>query len=68
MNRNEHLLTSRSKYRRPLGDPAPAVANLALAIVILVVIIVQTAFNAWQGRYLSRLPLKLLLRDILASL
>ncbi|KAG7529951.1 hypothetical protein FFLO_05307 [Filobasidium floriforme] len=33
---------------RPLGDPAPAVANLALAIVILVVIVVQTAFNAWQ--------------------
>jgi sodium/potassium-transporting ATPase subunit alpha len=26
------------------------VANLALAIVILVVIIVQTAFNAWQGK------------------
>ena len=36
--------------RRPLGDPAPAVANLALAIVILVVIVVQTAFNAWQGK------------------
>ncbi|OLL24431.1 Sodium/potassium-transporting ATPase subunit alpha-A [Neolecta irregularis DAH-3] len=32
---------------KPLGDP-PASANLALAIVLLVVEIVQASFNAWQ--------------------
>jgi len=30
--------------RKPLGEPAPAVSNLALAIVILVVITIQTVF------------------------
>jgi len=30
--------------RKPLGEPAPAVSNLALAIIILVVIAIQTAF------------------------
>jgi sodium/potassium-transporting ATPase subunit alpha len=47
--------------RKPLGEPAPQVSNLALAIVILVVITIQTIFvctglvgshtngqNAWQ--------------------
>ena len=29
---------------KPLGEPAPAVANLALAIVLLVVILVMAAF------------------------
>ncbi|WWC64599.1 uncharacterized protein I303_107210 [Kwoniella dejecticola CBS 10117] len=33
---------------KPLGEPNPAAANLALAFVLLIVIIVQTAFNAWQ--------------------
>jgi len=42
----------RTEIRRPLGEPAPAAANLALAVVILVVIILQTAFNAWQGKSL----------------
>jgi hypothetical protein len=30
--------------RKPLGEPAPQVSNLALAIVILVVIVIQTFF------------------------
>lgn len=30
--------------RKPLGEPAPQVSNLALAIVILVVITIQTVF------------------------
>ncbi|WRT70258.1 uncharacterized protein IL334_007253 [Kwoniella shivajii] len=33
---------------KPLGQPNPALANLALAVVLLVVNAVQTAFNAWQ--------------------
>ncbi|OCF61244.1 hypothetical protein L486_00890 [Kwoniella mangroviensis CBS 10435] len=31
-----------------LGEPNPAAANLALAVVLLIVIVIQTAFNAWQ--------------------
>jgi sodium/potassium-transporting ATPase subunit alpha len=38
-------------YRRPLGDPDPAVANLALAVVLLIVIGIQAFFNAWQGEF-----------------
>jgi sodium/potassium-transporting ATPase subunit alpha len=38
-------------YRRPLGDPNPAVANLALAVVLLIVIAIQACFNAWQGKF-----------------
>ncbi|OCF38203.1 hypothetical protein I316_00428 [Kwoniella heveanensis BCC8398] len=33
---------------KPLGEPNPAAANLALAVVLLVVIVLQTVFNAWQ--------------------
>ncbi|WVF73077.1 hypothetical protein IAT40_007896 [Kwoniella sp. CBS 6097] len=33
---------------KPLGEPNPAPANLALAVVLLVVIVLQTVFNAWQ--------------------
>ncbi|WVQ67031.1 uncharacterized protein L199_005224 [Kwoniella botswanensis] len=33
---------------KPLGEPNPAAANLALAVVLLIVIVIQTAFNAWQ--------------------
>lgn len=33
---------------RPLGDPNPAASNLALAVVLLIVIVIQTAFNAYQ--------------------
>lgn len=32
---------------KPLGDP-PTTANLALAIVLLAVFLIQAAFNAWQ--------------------
>lgn len=35
--------------RRPLGDPNPQASNLALAVVLLVVIVIQAFFNAWQG-------------------
>jgi len=34
---------------KPLGEPAPAVANLALAIVLVFVWIAQASFNFWQG-------------------
>lgn len=33
---------------KPLGEPNPQVSNLALAVVLLIVMVVQTAFNAWQ--------------------
>ncbi len=39
---------------RPLGNPSPAVANLALAIVLIAVFFVQAAFNAWQDWSSSR--------------
>lgn len=38
---------------KPLGQP-PAEANLALAIVLLVVFAIQAAFNAWQDFSSSR--------------
>lgn len=34
---------------KPLGQP-PAMANLALAIVLLAVFFIQAAFNAWRDR------------------
>ncbi|KAK0431959.1 hypothetical protein EV421DRAFT_2011723 [Armillaria borealis] len=39
---------------RPLGDPDPATANLALAVVLLIVIVIQAVFNAWQDFTTSR--------------
>jgi hypothetical protein len=39
---------------KPLGEPAPAIANLALAIVLLAVFFIQAAFNAWQDWSSSR--------------
>ncbi|CAD6589175.1 MAG: hypothetical protein TREMPRED_005278, partial [Tremellales sp. Tagirdzhanova-0007] len=33
---------------KPLGEPDPEASNLALAIVLLIVIAIQAAFNAWQ--------------------
>jgi len=39
---------------KPLGEPNPAPANLALAIVLAVVFVVQAAFNAWQDWSSSR--------------
>lgn len=38
---------------KPLGDP-PAVANLALAIVLVAVFVIQALFNAWQDFSSSR--------------
>lgn len=38
---------------KPLGDP-PAVANLALAIVLIIVFLTQALFNAWQDFSSSR--------------
>ncbi|KAL2865013.1 cation-translocating P-type ATPase [Aspergillus lucknowensis] len=38
---------------KPLGDP-PAEANLALAIVLIAVWVIQAAFNAWQDWSSSR--------------
>ncbi|OAT01112.1 H+/K+-exchanging ATPase [Blastomyces dermatitidis ER-3] len=38
---------------KPLGDP-PALANLALAIVLASVFVIQAAFNAWQDWSSSR--------------
>lgn len=38
---------------KPLGEP-PAQANLALAIVLLAVFMIQAAFNAWQDWSSSR--------------
>ncbi|KAF2738493.1 calcium ATPase [Polyplosphaeria fusca] len=38
---------------KPLGNP-PAIANLALAIVLLAVFVIQATFNAWQDFSSSR--------------
>ena len=43
--------------RKPLGEPAPQASNLALAIVLLVVIVIQAIFNAWQGETLHYIPI-----------
>ncbi|TFY54358.1 hypothetical protein EVG20_g9732, partial [Dentipellis fragilis] len=39
---------------KPLGNPNPQASNLALAVVLLVVIVVQAIFNAWQDFSTSR--------------
>ena len=39
---------------KPLGLPNPAIANLALAIVLIAVFIIQASFNAWQDWSSSR--------------
>ncbi|KAM3416985.1 hypothetical protein BST61_g8570 [Cercospora zeina] len=39
---------------KPLGNPNPAVANLALAIVLIVVWLAQAAFSFWQDFSSSR--------------
>ncbi|KZT39131.1 sodium-potassium ATPase [Sistotremastrum suecicum HHB10207 ss-3] len=38
---------------KPLGDP-PLTSNLALGVVLLLVLVVQAAFNAWQSLSTSR--------------
>lgn len=37
-----------------MGEPAPQASNLALAVVLLVVVLVQAVFNAWQDISTSR--------------
>lgn len=39
---------------KPLGEPAPAIANLALAIVLVLVWVIQAAFSFWQDFSSSR--------------
>jgi sodium/potassium-transporting ATPase subunit alpha len=39
---------------RPLGDPNPQIANLALAIVLALVWVIQAAFSFWQDFSSSR--------------
>jgi len=39
---------------KPLGNPNPQASNLALAVVLLVVVVLQAAFNAWQDFSTSR--------------
>ncbi|TFK33627.1 sodium-potassium ATPase [Crucibulum laeve] len=33
---------------KPLGEPNPQASNLALAVVLLIVLLIQAIFNAWQ--------------------
>lgn len=40
-------------HRKPLGNP-PLASNLALAIVLLIVLLLQAVFNAWQDFSTSR--------------
>jgi len=40
--------------RKPLGEPNPQASNLALAVVLLVVLVLQAIFNAWQDISTSR--------------
>ena len=37
-----------------MGNPNPQASNLALAVVLLVVVVLQAAFNAWQDFSTSR--------------
>lgn len=39
---------------KPLGEPQPAPANLALGVVLLLVFWIQAGFNAWQDWSSSR--------------
>ena len=48
-----YSLITLTPYRKPLGEP-PQAANLALAVVLLIVILIQTIFNAWQDFSTSR--------------
>ena len=34
--------------RKPLGGPSPQTSTLALGVVLIIVVIIQTIFNAWQ--------------------
>ena len=37
-----------------MGEPNPQASNLALAVVLLIVVVVQAVFNAWQDFSTSR--------------
>ncbi|KAF6760413.1 sodium-potassium ATPase [Ephemerocybe angulata] len=50
---------------KPLGNPAPQASNLALAIVLLLVLVLQAAFNAWQDFSTSRVMSSI--KDMLPS-
>jgi len=54
---------------KPLGNPDPQIANLALAIVLYAVFVIQALFNGWQDWSSSRhvLLLTLLLKTNLTS-
>ncbi|PWN42087.1 K, P-type ATPase [Ceraceosorus guamensis] len=39
---------------KPLGNPNPQASNLALAVVLLIVVVLTTIFNAWQDWSTSR--------------
>ncbi|KZS89101.1 sodium-potassium ATPase [Sistotremastrum niveocremeum HHB9708] len=39
---------------KPLGNPNPQASNLALAVLLLLVVLLQTVFNAWQDFSTSR--------------
>ncbi|KAF8987235.1 sodium-potassium ATPase [Cyathus striatus] len=39
---------------KPLGEPNPQASNLALAVVLLIVLVIQAIFNAWQDFSTSR--------------
>lgn len=43
-----HWFTCRDICRKPLGEPNPQSSNLALAVVLLIVQLLQAGFNAWQ--------------------
>ena len=48
-----------------MGEPAPQASNLALAVVLLVVVLLQAAFNAWQDFSTSRVMASI--KDMLPS-
>ena len=52
--RSLFLLAYRGTRRKPLGKPDPQASNLALAVVLLVVVLLQAIFNAWQDFSTSR--------------
>ena len=59
-----YTLITITHYRKPLGEP-PEPANLALAVVLLIVISIQAIFNAWQDFSSSRVMASI--KDMLPS-
>ncbi|PIL33977.1 transporter [Ganoderma sinense ZZ0214-1] len=50
---------------KPLGEPDPQISNLALGVVLLIVLFLQGAFNAWQDFSTSRVMSSI--KDMLPS-